>query len=287
MPPSAHPWLQANSCAATTLLFKLLSIRTPRRKTLVSRNGNSRNGNFPKQTGRNSVRPVKTLISLSISLDYASCLFETSIREPALEAIPQSKRSLKIAVPWWNKQCDIAVKNKACFNWMKRTWPLRDVIIFKRCRAKARRVILEAKSSSWQQFSTSLTSNSNLSNVWKVIKSLSGNCSSYFIPTLLAQGISAKSKQHKSNILANQFALCSSSLNYPPRFVNVIQPIQTRLLRNALSQATPIDPRLNQAFSLLSTVQVSTNTTPGPDNIGYEVFKHNVFQIIRSRATAV
>jgi len=77
----------------------------------------------------------QTLGSFSISLDYAYCLFETSVQEAALEAIPQSKRSIKIAVPWWNKQCDIAVRNKKhAFNRMKRTWLLRDIIIFKRCR---------------------------------------------------------------------------------------------------------------------------------------------------------
>ena len=83
---------------------------------------------------------------------------------------------------------------------------------------------------------------------------------------LLAQGISAKNRQHKSNILANEFALSSSSLNHPPCFVNVILPIQTRLSHSALSQATPVDPRLNQAFSLkelLFAVQDSKkNTTP-------------------------
>jgi len=77
----------------------------------------------------------QTLGSFSTSLDYAYCLFETSVQEAALEAIPQSKRSIKIAVPWWNKQCDVAVRNKKhAFNRMKRTWLLRDIIIFKRCR---------------------------------------------------------------------------------------------------------------------------------------------------------
>jgi len=92
----------------------------------------------------------QTLPSFSISLSYAYCLFETSVREAALEAIPQSKKYLKIAVPWWNKQCDVAVKKKKrAFNRMKRTWLLSDIIIFKRCRARAGSVILEAKSSSW------------------------------------------------------------------------------------------------------------------------------------------
>jgi len=50
-----------------------------------------------------------------MSLSYAYCLFETDVREAALEASPQSKKSLKIAVPWWNKQRDVAVKKKkAC-----------------------------------------------------------------------------------------------------------------------------------------------------------------------------
>ena len=77
-------------------------------------------------------------------------------------------------------------------------------------------------------------------------------------------------------MLANQFALSSSCLNYPPRFVNVTLPIQTWLLRNAMSHTTPIDPALNQAFSineLLSAINDTENTTPGPD-ICYEMFKH-------------
>jgi len=208
----------------------------------------------------------QTLHSFSISLDYAYCLFETNVREAALEAIRQSKRSLKIAVTCWNKRCDIAVKNKKhAFNRMKRTWLLRDIIILKWCRAKARKVILEAKSSSWRQFCTSLTSITNLSKVWKVVKTFSRNRSPYFIPTLHAQGISAKNKQHKSNMLTNQFALSSRCLNYPPRFLNVSLPMKTRLLHHALSHAMPIDTHLNQAFSLnelLSAIKDTVATSP-------------------------
>jgi len=68
----------------------------------------------------------QTLTSFSISLSYTYCFFETSVCEAALEAILQSKISLKIAVPWWNKQCDVAVKEKHAFNRMKRTWLLSD-----------------------------------------------------------------------------------------------------------------------------------------------------------------
>jgi len=93
----------------------------------------------------------------------------------------------------------------------------------------------------------------------------------------LAQGISAKNKQHKSNVLANHFALSSSSAKYPPRFVNVFLPIKTRLLQHELSLATPFDPRINRAFTLkerISAVRNAKNTTPGSDNICYEMFEH-------------
>jgi len=88
--------------------------------------------------------------------------------------------------------------------------------------------------------------------------------------------MSANNNQHKSKVLANQFALFNT-LNYPPRFVNVFLLNITGFLQHALSHATPIDPRLNQPFSLtelLSAVQDTINTTPGPDNTCYEMFKH-------------
>jgi len=61
-----------------------------------------------------------------------------------MEDIPQSKKSLEIAVPLWNKECDVALKKKKlAFYRMKRTWLLSDTIIFKRCRVKARSVVPE------------------------------------------------------------------------------------------------------------------------------------------------
>ena len=184
--------------------------------------------NFSKDDWRKfSAYCDQTLSSFSISLDYSYCLFETSVREAALAAIPHSKQSHKIPVRWWNKQRDIAVKNKKhAFNRMKRTRLQCDIIIFKRCRAKARIVILEAKTSSWQQYCFSFTSNSNLSHVWQVIKSFSGQRSSLHIPTLVANGISGKNSQHKANILANQFVLVlsSSPSNYTPHFVHSTLP---------------------------------------------------------------
>jgi len=68
-------------------------MRTPHRKIMVSRNGTS-----PKHTGRNLAPPAikRWLLSLHLTELRLLPLRNTSVREAALEAIPQSKKSHKM-----------------------------------------------------------------------------------------------------------------------------------------------------------------------------------------------
>jgi len=56
----------------------------------------------------------------------------------------------------------------------RRTRSPLDILIFKRFMAKARKVILEAKQSTWRSYCTSINSNIKLSTVWTTIKKFSG-----------------------------------------------------------------------------------------------------------------
>ena len=88
-----------------------------------------------------------------------------------LASIPQSKNSHKISVPWWNTECALAVKNKKhAFNRMRRTRRSIDILIFKRRRSVARKVILAAKQQSWRNYCTSINTNTKLPMVWRTIK---------------------------------------------------------------------------------------------------------------------
>jgi len=109
-------------------------------------------------------------------------------------------------------------RKKHSLNRTKRTRAPIDVLIFKRCRPKARRVILEAKQSSWENFYNALTSNSKLSTVWNVIKKLSGHHPQQFFPSLRQGSITACNNQHKANMLATQFQSVSSTSNYELAF---------------------------------------------------------------------
>ena len=133
---------------------------------------------------------------------------------------------------------------------MKRTRLQCDIIIFKRCRAKARRVILEAKTSSCQQYCSSLTNNSNLFHVWQVIKSFSGQRSSPHIPTLVANGISGKNNQNKAQdkqsgksvrSLQQSFKLHSALTNY-----SLLSKIQK--IKGGLGLTPPLELDILQNF---------------------------------------
>jgi len=49
---------------------------------------------------------------ISLDLEHSYQLFETCILEAARAAIPQTKYTGKISVPWWNATCDLAIKKK-------------------------------------------------------------------------------------------------------------------------------------------------------------------------------
>ena len=64
----------------------------------------------------------------------------------ATATIPQTKPYRINPVPWWNKQCTVAIRNrKHAFNRMMRTRHPQDIITFKRTRAITRKTILQAK----------------------------------------------------------------------------------------------------------------------------------------------
>jgi len=198
------------------------------------------------------------------------------MREAAVASIPQSKNSHKISVPWWNKECALAVKNKKhAFNRMRRTRRSIDILIFKRRRAVARKVILAAKQQSWRNYCTSINTNSKLPMVWRTIKKFSGSPSTR-IPQLEQNGIRANNNQHKANVLGNQFQAVSFSSDYPQAFTRNLPTLQGDL-RTATLATRERDPRINALFSmdeLKTAISGTKNTAPGHDQLCYEMFKH-------------
>jgi len=157
---------------------------------------------------------------------------------------------------------------------MKRTRSQTDVIIFKRCRAKARRTVLAAKETSWRHYCSSITNNATLAKVWRTIAKFSGKRASTHIP-LTHNGITGRNDQHKAHILASHYTSSNIDTYYPSEFFTNLPHLQIALQRD-LQLTAPTDPRLNEPFSLSglqAVIRSSPNTAPGLDNICYQMFK--------------
>ena len=159
---------------------------------------------------------------------------------------------------------------------MKRTRSQTDIIIFKRCRAKARRTVLAAKETSWRHYCSSKTNNAKLAKVWRTIAKFWSKRASTHIPSLTHNGITGRNDQNKAHILASHYASSNVDTHYPSDFVTKLPHLQIALQRD-LQLTVPTDPRLNEPFSLAelqAVIRSSPNTAPGLDNICYQMFKH-------------
>ena len=79
-------------------------------------------------------------------------------------------------VPWWTREIDAAIREKKrSLNRFKR-YPT-QLNIDKRAHAKARRLIVLAKTRSWEAYISSVTSETPISDVWRRVRVIGGkNC---------------------------------------------------------------------------------------------------------------
>lgn len=78
-------------------------------------------------------------------------------------------------VPWWNKDCDAAVRarNKA-YRRLRKCPVVANWVEYKRLRAVARRVIKEAKRERWRKFCGTLGPDTPVTQVWDIVQRMSG-----------------------------------------------------------------------------------------------------------------
>ena len=186
-----------------------------------------------------------SLWSISTDLIGSYQLVETSILQAAT---PQTRFSERMSVPWWSAECDHTIKSKKhVFNRMKRTRSQTDIIIFKQCRARARRTILAAKGTYWWHYCSSITNNSKLAKVWRTIAKFSGKRASTHIPALTHNRITGRNDRHKAHILASHYASCNVDTHYPSAFFTKFPQLHVALQLD-MQRTVPNDPRFERTI---------------------------------------
>ena len=133
----------------------------------------------------------------------------------AERTIPITKPYGKLSVPWWNKNCQIATSNKKhALNRMLKTRHPTDIVIFKRARAKTKKIVNETKQSCWQNYCSSISSNAKLGLIWSTVRKFTRQQTSFHFPPLQQHGITSTNDRHKANMLANQFQTISGNEHF-------------------------------------------------------------------------
>lgn len=197
--------------------------------------------------------------------------FSDIIKQAANEAIGTYTPSLKTKfVPWWNEKCKEAIKiSNHAYNRYKKHKTDDNKIEYKRTRALTRRILKESKSNSWKNFVSSISSNNSIRESWKKINAIQGHkrySQIHFIQDgnkIIAQSADI------ANVLADTFVRNSSSQN----FSDVFQEYKNEEEKEELpddydDKCSPL--QLNNPITmeeLLTTIESTNNSSPGPDNI--------------------
>ena len=129
------------------------------------------------------------------------------IHKAASRTIPfKQEPKARKRVPWWNKKCNEAVRNRnRAYSKLKKYPMLENVVEYKRLRAVARKVIKGEKRNSWRAFCEQIGPETPVGQLWSAVHKMSGKYKSRSIPVLLKGGIEAVSNKEKADMLVDSF----------------------------------------------------------------------------------
>uniref|UniRef100_A0A8C2KZI6 Uncharacterized protein n=1 Tax=Cyprinus carpio TaxID=7962 RepID=A0A8C2KZI6_CYPCA len=180
-------------------------------------------------------------------------------------------------VPWWNEKCTQAVlaRNKAYRR--VRKFPMEECAIeYKRLRAKARRVIKDAKRESWRKFCGTLGPQTNIRRFWDLVHRMTGEYRTNKIPLLKFEGQEAVKNKDKADLLVKSFKEVHSSESISP----ISKKEREKKLKNEKHKLEYNKDNMRAVNAYFSVEEVKQaiasgkDTTPGRDRIGYQIFLH-------------
>ena len=196
----------------------------------------------------------------------------------ARSSIPLTKPCTRpTTVPWWSPHVKRAIaKRKQAFRSYLRHPSQHLLILRNKERANARRIIRGAKRASWQHFLSTLSSSTPLSQIWSIVRRLTGKRAQPSIPIIRHPGSrdSISDPQQAVNAIAQQIQQNSSNNNYSPDFLNTSQR-EFNTPPEAFRSFVEEDYNCSFSFQeLQSAITSSGSTSVGPDQLHYDFFRH-------------
>ena len=210
--------------------------------------------------------------------EYTEQIENTSIPQPTVEQItdvilqaaqqhiPKTKNQHKPqkTTPWWNYDCQRAITfRKTARNRYNNNNTEENLIIYKKARARCRKIIKEAKRASFQEFTNTFNRYTPISKIWKLIKAFKGHRTPLNRATIILRNNITYSTPAE---IAEQFAQHYHS-------IATQCPQATPLAITQQNDTQPYNAPLTLT-ELNDAIRRAGNTAPGPDQIHYHFFKH-------------
>ncbi|KAK6171735.1 hypothetical protein SNE40_018173 [Patella caerulea] len=145
--------------------------------------------------------------------------------------------------------------------------------------AKARRIIRQAKKSSWQGYVSRINSRTSSKSVWDRIRRIKGKSSALSVNHLNVDNTTLTTFPDIANSLASTISFNSSS-NFSS---DAFQGIKHQQEKRRLNFKSRNDECYNDKFSiseLRDSLKRARDTATGPDEIHYQILKHLPFSTL-------
>jgi ribonuclease HI len=231
-------------------------------------------------------------VSLLNSADYSLCSDGTAtsvedhyqnlsdiIIDAADKAIPKkrvSQLSKHSPNPWWNDDCEAAVRRKRrAFTRYKRRQSEESYNELKLSRIECKRTIANSKKTHWERYiSTNVQSYHDSSIIWKKVKSIKQRYCPVERP-LVHDGIKTQTDLEKANLLANVFAKASQSESLSPSQQQYRLREEQKYKEPEPDFSSPLNFKfsfsdLNKCINSIKSVKKAT----GSDPVSYRLIQH-------------
>lgn len=145
----------------------------------------------------------------------------------------------------------------------------RNLIAFKRAKAKGRHIRRAAKTDSWKTFLPSINSYADTHKVWKRISAIQGR-NTNTLPLVSSAG---DTLEDQANALGEHFEGVSSSAHHTTQFLQHKNIIERQPLRKRKAERKGYNSPLTQHKLVLALATCCKNS-PGADKTTYEMVEH-------------
>ena len=199
-----------------------------------------------------------------------------AIIDAANKAVPKTKGivTIKYNTCWWNQDCEDAVKaKKHSLNVYRKNPTIQNLIMFKKNKAKVRKIIKDSKKNSWRTYVGQINRFTSLRDIWNIIRSIERKNIS--IPKIILRegNLIISDPKELANKFIDFFSKVSSDDNYSEDFL--LHKTEMEFVEHDFSSDNMED--YNALFTmeeLKRSVMASKSSTPGEDEVHYDFIKN-------------